>query len=401
MSAGELSLTQAEQLPRWRQPEALLMLMAFAMPLAFAVWMVLFNNFVKSRAGFDGADVGMMQTIREIPGFLSFLVVYLLLVIREQTLAILSLFLLGVGVAATGYFPSWWGVALTTFVGSIGFHYYETVNQSLQMQWLSRQRAPMVMGRLVAVASAANLLSYGLIMLLWQPLQLDYTTVYLAGGLATCALAVVCWAVYPRFQAPATQHRKLVLRRRYWLYYAIVFLSGARRQIFVVFAAWLMVERFGYEVHQVTALFLINFVANMVVGPLTGRIISRWGERRAMSIEYTGLALVFVAYAVVDNATAAAVLYVIDHLFFAMSFAQRTYFQKIADPKDIAPTAAVAFTINHIAAVALPVLLGLLWLWSPAAVFLLGAALALCSLGLVQLIPRDPAPGRETTLVPA
>ena len=92
----------------------------------------------------------------------------------------------------------------------------------------------------------------------------------------------------------------------------------------------------------------------------------------------------------------AASLYIIDHLFFSLALALKTYFQKIADPEDIAPTAAVAFTINHIAAVFLPVLLGYLWLVSPGAVFLLAAGIAVLSLLLALLIPRHPQKGQET-----
>ncbi|MEL6680536.1 MAG: MFS transporter, partial [Pseudomonadota bacterium] len=92
----------------------------------------------------------------------------------------------------------------------------------------------------------------------------------------------------------------------------------------------------------------------------------------------------------------AAALYVLDHIFFALALALKTYFQKIADPQDIAPTAAVAFTINHIAAVFLPAALGYLWITSPAAVFLLAAGMACVSLVLALMIPRHPVPGNET-----
>ena len=92
----------------------------------------------------------------------------------------------------------------------------------------------------------------------------------------------------------------------------------------------------------------------------------------------------------------AAALYVLDHLFFALAFALKTYFQKIADPQDIAPTAAVAFTINHIAAVFLPALLGYLWVVSPGGVFALAAGMACVSLMLSLLIPRHPEKGNET-----
>ena len=86
----------------------------------------------------------------------------------------------------------------------------------------------------------------------------------------------------------------------------------------------------------------------------------------------------------------------LDHLLFALAFAQKTYFQKIADPADIAPTAAVAFTINHIAAVALPASLGYLWAHHPGGVFFLAASMAGVSLVLSRLIPRHPCEGNET-----
>ena len=147
-------------------------------------------------------------------------------------------------------------------------------------------------------------------------------------------------------------------------------------------------------------LYLINLVANMIFAPLMGRAVGHFGERRTLTVEYVGLILVFLAYGGVYylgwGVVIAATLYVLDHMFFALALALKTYFQKIADPADIAPTAAVAFTINHIAAVFLPVGLGLLWLVSPAAVFFLAAGMAAVSLMLSLLIPRHPAPGHET-----
>jgi predicted MFS family arabinose efflux permease len=187
----------------------------------------------------------------------------------------------------------------------------------------------------------------------------------------------------------------MVLRRRYWLYYALTFMSGARRQIFIVFAGFLMVEKFGYPVDQITLLFLVNAVINIFLAPRIGRLIARWGERRALLCEYAGLIGVFTAYAFVDNALLAAGLYIIDHLFFALAIAIETYFQKIADRRDIAATAGVSFTINHIAAVAIPAAFGFVWLVSPAAVFLAGAAMAAVSLLLSLNVPLRPQPGEE------
>jgi MFS family permease len=180
-------------------------------------------------------------------------------------------------------------------------------------------------------------------------------------------------------------------------------MSGARRQIFVVFAAFMMVERFGFDVHQITALFMGTLLANMIAAPFLGALVARFGERLALVVEYAGLGAIFLLYAALYiydwGPGMAGALYVLNHLFFALALAMKTYFQKIADPGDIAPTAAVAFTINHIAAVFLPAALGYLWLTSPVSVFFLAAGMALVSLGLSLLVPRHPEPGHETVLV--
>ena len=395
-----VTLEEAEKLPFWRRPLALLLLMALAMPVAFNVWSALLNNFVIEVADFDGSDIGLLHTVREIPGFFAVGVIAIIIFMREQVLGLVSLILLGAATAVTAWFPSMAGILTITMLSSIGFHYYETVNQSLQLQWLKIKDAPRILGWLMAAGSAATLVAYLAIMALWETLSLSYNVVYLIGGGLTVAIAVFCMLAYPQFEAPTPQIKKMVLRRRYWLYYALQFMSGARRQIFVVFAGFMMVERFGYEVHEITTLYLINLVANMIFAPLMGRAVGYFGERRALSFEYIGLMGVFLAYGGVYylgwGVTIAATLYVLDHMFFALALALKTYFQKIADPADIAPTAAVAFTINHIAAVFLPVLLGLLWLVSPAAVFVLAAGMAGVSLLLSLLIPRHPAPGNET-----
>jgi predicted MFS family arabinose efflux permease len=263
------------------------------------------------------------------------------------------------------------------------------------LQWLDRARAPEILGRIIAVGSFTSIVTFALIWLASDLAGLDYPAVYLLGGGITALVAVFCWLSFPTYPEKVTQHKKMVLRRRYWLYYALTFMSGARRQIFIVFAGFLMVERFGYGVGEIALLFLLNAALNVWLAPRIGRLIGRLGERKALIFEYLGLIGVFTTYAFVQNATLAAGLYVVDHLFFALAIAIKTYFQKIADPKDIAATAGVGFTINHIAAVVIPVVFGYIWLHSPAAVFLAGTAMAIVSLALSLNVPTRPCPGNE------
>lgn len=378
-------------------PISLLILMSIAMPIAFNAWAALLNNFVVEKAAFTGIEIGILQSLREVPGFLAFTMIFVLLVIKEQIFAVFALALLGLGVAITGFFPTVFGLYFTTVLMSIGFHYFEAVKQSLSLQWLSKEEAPQVLGRLIAIGSLTSLIVYASLWALLEIFQASYlVNFFIAGGLCMI-LALVMYFMFPIFPAKTIQNKNLILRKRYWLYYLLTFLSGARRQIFMVFAAFLMVEKFGYSASQVTLLFLINYAFNWLFAEKIGQLIGKFGERKALTLEYLGLIFVFIAYGIVDNPTLAAGLYILDHMFFAMAIAISTYFQKIADPKDMASSAGVSFTINHIAAVVIPAALGMVWIWSHSLVFYIGACFALASLIAAQYIPKTPSPGNETS----
>ena len=379
---------------RLRSSIAFLILASIAIALGFSVWQALVNNFVIERAAFTGREIGILQSLREVPGFLAFTAVFVILLLREQTFAVVAVLVFGTGVALTGYFPSEYGLYFTAVLMSIGYHYFETVRQSLSLQWLSKAEAPRILGRLIAVGSATSLVVYGAMYLVLEVFTVAYHVIYVVAGVGAVAIAIVL-ATFPNFPAKTPQRKQIVLRSRYWLYYSLTFLSGARRQIFVVFAGFLMVEKFGYSAANIAALFLVNHLFNLLFAERVGAWIGRIGERHALTLEYLGLIVVFIAYAFVDNAYVAAGLYIVDHMFFALAIAIKTYFQKIADPADIASTAGVSFTINHIAAVVIPFVLGFVWLKSHGAVFLIGAAFALCSLVVSQNVPSNPRPGNE------
>ncbi|EOA6821321.1 MFS transporter [Vibrio vulnificus] len=384
---------------RWQTPQNFLLLISIIVPIAFSTWMALLNNFVIEKAQFDGADIGLLQSVREIPGFLAFTVVFVLLFVREQRFMLISLAMLTLGTALTGFFPSLFGLLATTLLMSTGFHYFETLKQSLSLQWLSKEEAPEMLGKLVSIGALASLVTYGAIWLLLEVWQLSFQMVYLLAGGVGFVLVMVMAFAFPQFQTMVVQNKKLVLRKRYWLYYALTFMSGARRQIFTVFAGFLMVEKFGYSAADITLLFLANYLFNFLFAKRIGRFIGVVGERKALTFEYVGLIFVFVGYALVQSAEWAAALYIIDHLFFALALAIKTYFQKIADPADMASTAGVAFTINHIAAVVIPVTFGVIWLVSPASVFYIGAFMAAISLLLSFNIPAKPEEGNETRIL--
>lgn len=361
-----------------------LMVLTISSTVGLQAWRTLFDNFAVRVVGLDGNHIGMIQSVREIPGFLVLLTIFVIMIIKEYRLSALSILVLGIGVALTGLFSSYAGLIFTTIIMSFGFHYYEATNQSLTLQYFDKHTSPWVFGKLRSLAAASNI-TIGIIIYFIAPI-LNFVQIYLLiGGII---IAAGFWGFFqnPVDRNIVPQHKKMIFRKKYWLFYFLTFMAGARRQIFIAFAVFLLVKKFQFTVQEVTILFVINNVANYFFSPLIGKSIIRFGERKVLSLEYFSLVFIFLAYATVESKTLVAILYILDHIFFNFSIAIRTYFQKVGDPRDIAPSIAVGFTINHIAAVVLPALGGLLWIVDYRIPFVCGAVLSMISLFAVQKI---------------
>jgi len=361
-----------------------LVVLTIASTIGLESWLTLFNNFAVEVVALKGNQIGIIQSIREIPGFLALLIVYILLVIKEHRLSALAIIILGLGMAVSGMLPSFSGLIFSTLVMSFGFHYFDATCDSLTLQYFDKEKSPLVFGKLGSLASITNI-GAGILIFCIVPI-LNYTQLYLIiGSLVTMA---GIWGITqnPTRNNLPPQQKKMVLRKKYQLFYFLTFMAGARRQIFMAFAVFLMVTNFHFSIQEVTILFVINNVLIFFLYPIIGKSIIRFGERKVLSLEYASLILIFLAYAAVQSKMIIAILYILDQVFYTFHIAIETYFQKIADPGDIASSISVSYTINHIAAVVLPALGGIFWMIDYRIPFVFGALFSLISLMAVQKI---------------
>ncbi len=361
-----------------------LILLTICSTVGLQTWRTLFNNFSVEIVNLNGYQIGVIQSVREIPGFLALLVIFFLLIIKEHLLSALSILILGLGIALTGFLPFYQGVILTTLIMSFGFHYYETTNQSLTLQYFGEKISPWVFGKQRSLAAATNII-VGISIFFLTPV-FSYKQIYIFFGLIIVAASLWALTKNPVDKKIIPQHKKIIFKKKYSLYYFLTFMAGARRQIFIAFAIFLMVKKFNFSVQEITILFVINNIVNYFLSPIIGKSIIKFGERKVLSLEYFSLIFIFFAYAMVQTKMIIAIIYILDHIFFNFAIAIKTYFQKIGEPKDIAPSMAMGFTINHIAAVVLPVIGGYLWMLDYRIPFIAGACFSIISLIAVQKI---------------
>ena len=376
----------ANPLAEWNRDFALLAAAVFAVGTFLGVQFSLFNNFVVARLGIEPHELGYVEAFREVPGFLNALFIALMIRLAPSLVAGFALMVMGVGVMAYARLASVETLILYSVVWSIGFHCWMPLQQAMALTYSPAGDKGRWLGQLGSVSSLASIISIGVCMLLMR--FLDYEGMYLLAGLTIVVGGSAM--LFAARQKPAEGEKGLVLKRRYALFYAIHFLQGCRRQMFLTFAIFALVKVHLMPVETTMVLILINQVLVTLAAPTMGRLVDRYGERRMLSASYAGLICVFTGYAVVQHRPSLYALYCADNLLFFGDIALTTYIHKIALEGDLKPTLSMGVTMNHVAAVVAPVAGGLAWhFFGYEVIFFCGAALAFISLIVSQRI--DPA----------
>jgi len=375
----------------------------FFLYFGFNVWRAIFNNFAVEEIGVTATQIGLIQSLREIPGLMGFVLGFLVLWLSEMRVMGLSVLLMGLGIFVTGWADGLAVLILGTMVMSIGFHFFYPSNASVVLMGVSKEHTPQVLGSLRSMAAIAAVVGTAIVAIFVTGLQIGplnipawgyRTTFFVTGGVVIAGSFLALRNGFGQGKGVQREKRKVVFRREYWLYYSLTFFMGIRRHIFTTFAVFMLVEVYSTPVQQTALLLLINNVISTFTSPLLGYLVARLGERLVLTINFAGLIGVFLGYAFVPLVVVLFVLFVLDHIFFGFNLAIESYFQKIArSPKEITSNVSMGQTINHVSALVVPVLGGLLWEYvSPSAPFLVGVGVAVISLVLAQFIRTPPVP---------
>lgn len=380
---------------RRRSALVVIVLTNFLLSLGFQLWHSLFSNFAVQELGVRADQMGLIQTIREVPGLLGFSVGLLALLLAEMRIAGLSVVLMGVGVAMTGRADSLPCLVTSTLVMSVGFHFFMPSNLSAVLLLVGKNEAPRMLGRLSSLGALASVAGAGVVFLALD--TLGFRTLFYAAGalLIVGGLALLPWSWQPvrSIHSPPGEgvegrhaRQRTPIRRRYWLYYTLELLMGSRRHIFTTFAVFLLVREHGVTAQTITVLFLINSLIGTFLYQQFGRIIARFGERRVFTFNFALLIFVFLGYAYIPLLPVLYLLFIADQVLFGFSIALQSYFQKIAvRPQEIMPNLSLGQTINHVAAVIIPLVGGVVWeAVGSRYTFLIGVGIAVLSLVVVQ-----------------
>ncbi len=369
---------------QWPRAFRLLAVAVFGTGIFFGVLMTLFNNFIVDRFNMEPHQLGYLESLREVPGLLSVLMIALILRHPLPIVAGVAVVIMGLGIMTFPLATTVMALTLFSLFWSIGFHCWVPLEQAMALRFSPPGDKGRWLGRLRSVHSAAWLLAIGSCILMMP--VIGYSGLFLAAGIVTAIGGLLL--MFATRESDRDTEKRLIFKRRYGLYYALNFLQGCRKQMFITFAIFALVKVHEMPVKTTMILILVNQVLVTLTGPLMGRLVDRCGERAMLSASYFGLVFVFLGYAIVEHRQTLYVLYCIDNLIFFGGIALTTYLHRIAPEADLKPTLSMGVTMNHVAAVIAPLIGGLAWYYfGYKVIFFSGSFLAFVSLIVCQWVP--------------
>lgn len=376
----------------WRLFAALTFLFSFG----FTAYNGVFQNYLRDIMHSGPIGLGQLESMRETPGLLAAITAGTLVALAETRIAALGLLISGIGIALSGEFGSYWSLVAITVFWSIGFHLYAAVSPAIVLMLAKGEDGGHHLGRMSSVGALATL---GALTLSWcasllLPARLETYRGYFWFGGGLIVLAAVCCSRLSHHASSQEKRTGIILRREYSLFYLLTFLEGCRRQIFSIFASFALILVYKVPLQNMLLLQLVNAVLISITAPHIGKLVDRQGERGPLTFYAIGLIVVFLGYATLQTVGALYALFLIDNVLFTFGIGFTTYLHRIVRPGELTPCVSMGVTMNHIAAVTVPV--GGAWLWQTTKnyqlPFWVGVGIAAVSLVATRWLPQGPPP---------
>lgn len=327
-----------------------------------------FNNYLSQVHHLTEVARGGLEFPRELPGFLIAFIFTALIFLRDSRIAFLAALMIGVSLWGQGFLaPDMRAVVFWMLLWSTGAHLSMLLRSTLGLRLAEKGGEGRLLGQMGAYESAGALLGMLVVLFGVSRFNIGFGTIFAIAG--SCAFIAALMFIMIRPKPVKRPPRYLMFKKKYSLYYYLSMLFGARKQVFLTFAPWVLIKVFQSDVRVFAILGLIGTVLSLVIRPLIGRAIDGWGERKVIIVESLILVVICSLYGMARHwFVPTLALYVImacfimDQLLMAVTIARTTYLNRIADsPDDIAPTLSMGLTLDHAVSMTVPLGGGLLW----------------------------------------
>jgi len=355
-----------------------------ALGMAFSMIDAITNNFLNAKFVLTGFQRSFLEIPRELPGFLVVFFSAGLWFLCSRRLGVVAMIFSAAGAVLVGFASSSYTlIPIWLFISSIGFHLYMPLAATIGMELAREGQDGRRLGQINSIRNLAAVLGSFSVVLGFKYFGFTFQHTFAIAAVLLGIAAVLLFMMTPE---PVIEKRGfLQLHKEYRLFYILNVLSGARKQLFLTFAPWVLVSILKQPTQLMATLFTIGGVIGILFQPLLGWAIDKFGERMVLASEAVVLVFVCFGYGFakfmfpVDTAfLVVCACFLIDQMIFSVSMARATYMKKIAlQPDHIQSALTAAVTIDHFFSITAALLGGVIWnVFGFQYVFLLGMLIA-------------------------
>lgn len=356
----------------------------FAIGVGANIFDSTFNNFLDERYLVTPFQRSFLEFPRELPGFLVVFVSAGLAFLCSRRLGAVTMLLSVAGVLLMGFAaPTYAMMAIWLFVYSLGQHVFFPLSSTIGMELASKGRTGKRLGQLNAVTNTAKIVGGLLVVLGFKYLNFEFEHTFIIAAVVFGIASILLFSMKRGEAQPAKNY--LRLHKEYNLYYSLITISGARKQLFITFAPWVLVTIFNQPTQIIASLLLIGGIIGILFQPILGQAIDRFGEKLVLTSEAVILIVICFGYGFAKSIfpeniafLVVCTCYLIDQMIFSVGMARATYIKKIArHPDHVQSTLTAGVTIDHIFSISAAIIGGLIWnKYGFQYVFVFGALLA-------------------------
>ncbi len=366
------------------------------------------NNFLSEVYDMDGINRGILEFFREMPGLA--LVFLLALLHRMSDWKIMRLgTLISMGGAALLLIPmerfaaGKLAVTLIIMLWSTGEHLVLPVRSTIALQVAKPEHAGRSLGLLTASHNFGMVAGSAIVMgiffvggrgMKWSDTAL-FNTVWVL--IAILMLASVASTFSRNAPNIPSKRPRLYFDRKFSKFYALELFYGARKQIFLTFAPYVIIRVYNFPTEKMALLFGICAAVNIFGAPQIGKLCDKWGYRNVMIWDTVVLFFVCLLYGFAGDLfpewialAVVCVNFLFDAVISTTAMATSIYVRDLSkNPDEITATLSTGLSINHLISIIAAPLGG--WVWMRFGVewlFSFAAVMALCNTAFAMTIPK-------------
>ena len=361
------------------------------------------NNYLSDVRDINVMERGILEFFREMPGLLLVFLIAMMHKFTDWKILKVGTLVSMIGLAGLMFASDKILITALIMVWSAGEHIILPIRSSIAMHVAREGKLGRSLGMVTGAANGGSVTGSAIAALIfylgtrhWKVAN-ELTLYNLSWGLILVllvgSLVVICTA---KTDEVKTKRPRLYFHRKYMKFYALELFYGARKQIFLTFAPYVLIRIYGMDTKSMAVLMGVCALVNIYCAPMIGKLTDYIGYKNVMIYDTVVLFFVCLIYGYADNLFAKNIAiwvvclnFMLDTIISTSSMASNIYVRDIsANEEEITASLTTGISINHLISILAALLGGIVWKYvGVGTLFTFAAIMALGNSAFALTIP--------------